>query len=465
MRMALSYRWCGDLATMLLRMTNQYFVRVVAMEEKKGKRPSATDRRERQELAQRLVESILSMIGQQQQIGFQAPLAEEPLTAPTESQESSPSSSTAAPPPPESLSLDVLRNLGTLLLPVLDVLFDEKEKDGRLVPLLATLIHQLIPLTKLRALPHADAVTRFIVATCSFPYAMRAWRKDVWDAFHEADFFAPQSDATPAALLTHWTIPVNHLMTNDKLAYADLLKNVGKSLQVQSIFAREHEGLNRGRHLRRLAFVVFSGAQDQYIRSLPVLKERVVDAFKIPNTPLLQCQAFLCLRVMFIRFSPANLLSFLPVVLTELVAALTQIPSPQAPLYTEIMLGACKLVDTILLIADANFAIHQWLFISEQHCMPRMGVFQPLFERIAAIPEPAAVGQQSVPAASPRRTPLGRPLVTVRSLSEPGALSQLKQLLARYSEIVREAQIQSCPPDMDAISQGILNDFTFVATV
>lgn len=52
--------------------------------------------------------------------------------------------------------------------------------------------------------------------------------------------------------------------------------------------SRDQENLQRARHLRRLSFAIWSGATDQYTSTLPTIQEKLVDALKINNAPVLR---------------------------------------------------------------------------------------------------------------------------------------------------------------------------------
>lgn len=75
------------------------------------------------------------------------------------------------------------------------------------------------------------------------------------------------------------------------IVIADILKALSKSLagQASMMFAsRDQENLQRARHLRRLSFVIWSGAQDQYTSSLPTIQEKLVEALKISHAAVLR---------------------------------------------------------------------------------------------------------------------------------------------------------------------------------
>lgn len=83
---------------------------------------------------------------------------------------------------------------------------------------------------------------------------------------------------------------------------------------------REYEMLLRSLNVRRLSFVLFTGDKNHFLTQLPTIQEKLVDIFKNVTSPVVQCEVFLCIRVLLCRLSPHNLTSFWPVLLTELVS-------------------------------------------------------------------------------------------------------------------------------------------------
>ena len=78
--------------------------------------------------------------------------------------------------------------------------------------------------------------------------------------------------------------------------------------------------LLRSLNLRRLSYVILSGEKNHFLTSLPSIQEKLVDTLRNVSAPIVQSEVFLCVRVLVCRLSPHNLLSFWPVILTELVS-------------------------------------------------------------------------------------------------------------------------------------------------
>lgn len=277
-----------------------------------------------------------------------------------------------------------------------------------------------------------------------------------------------------------------------------LTENVTKNVTSQpSLFVGEKNGLTRGRHLRRLTYILFCGGQDQYIHYLPQIKELLVECFKVSGAPLLIVQVYLCIRVMMVKFTPLSLISFLPIVFTELISSLSNLPPLKSPFAGEVVLGACKLVDTMLLIPDYNFAMQQWLFVPErpaslqpsapgssekpQRCQeapynPFIMRFGDLLKKRyadlfdSASPKEGTRQEESGPKFSALKyedlqdeNSLACPFITACSLVlDDKAIPLIRQFLAYYPGAVYKSNISADPPDVNEISKLILSDLTFI---
>eukprot|EP00727_Mastigamoeba_balamuthi_P014264 m51a1_g9460 putative mitogen-activated protein kinase kinase kinase 3-like (2820) ;mRNA; f:513979-524589 len=463
--------WSHETALILLKVVQQYILRVNTFEEKKQKKPGQAARKERQDLVQKLVDSLLTNLGSAMPAPPPTPVitivAPPALDGPEDLRVSGIDSALTAAPasdpyaqPDEKasvirkaeLNLDVIRSLGALLLPVLDVVHDDKDKA---LPLLSSLVHCLFPLMRSCWSTHRDlveAVTKFIASTCAYPYAVRAWRKEVTDLFfYEADLWSLDEP-----LLELWETPIRQVMTlnpNDKPNFTDLLKIISKSLQPSPAIMfvnKENEAVQRARNIKRLAFAMLTAPHDEYSRVCPDIRERVVEALKLSASfPVLQQSVFLCLRVMFIRLSPAFLVTFWPTVLTELMALLSQEPEANPTG----VLSACKFLDLVLLFEDPTFSLYQWIFLCERASRAFNCPFVPLLEKMAIRDQGAAPGQPPIGPGG-----LLRPLICSCTVEDTRALDQLRLFLSRFSSMVYANQISGASPDHEFIAKLIRQD-------
>jgi hypothetical protein len=81
--------------------------------------------------------------------------------------------------------------------------------------------------------------------------------------------------------------------------------------------------LLRSLNLRRLALVLFTGEKNHFLTQLPAIQEKLVDILRNVPSPIVQCEVYLCIRVLLCRLAAHSMTSFWPVILTELVSRIS----------------------------------------------------------------------------------------------------------------------------------------------
>jgi hypothetical protein len=136
-------------------------------------------------------------------------------------------------------------------------------------------------------------------------------------------------------------------------------------------------------NLRRLSYILLASERNHYLTQLPSIVEKLVEIFKNVLSPVVQSEAYLCLRVLLCRLAPHNLTSFWPTILTELVSGLRlvilkiltmfqyntfeQLLSTMPPDGSEslrLILAASKFVDLLLVLQTEEFQVYV-IFITE----------------------------------------------------------------------------------------------------
>lgn len=291
---------------------------------------------------------------------------------------------------------------------------------------------------------------------------IKSWRKEILDSFWgQTGFFRAEPKQ-----LKQWGIVINQIFKDDKLIWAELIRLVSKSLAPQNIFvSKTEENKSRALSVKRLAFVIYSGAVDQYTDQLPLIQEKLVDALKIRDYGKTISKVFLCLRVLLVRVSANALRVFWPVILAEL----TRIFEMQTP-EPELALAATKFLDLSLVLHQEDFNMFDWMFVSEGSMLPQPDnqSFRPYVERAAQ----GVVLEGSVPPYKPQRS---APLITITKLEASPTAKSLIDLgtgrmtwqgfsawLTQFSALQygnRLAAIDS-QPDQVAIDAIMLHDFT-----
>uniref|UniRef100_A0A671KFZ4 Protein dopey-2-like n=1 Tax=Sinocyclocheilus anshuiensis TaxID=1608454 RepID=A0A671KFZ4_9TELE len=281
---------------------------------------------------------------------------------------------------PSVFSVQALVLLAEVLAPLLDMVYrsDEKEKA---VPLISRLMYYVFPYLKNHSaynVPSFCAGAQLLSSLSGYAYTKRAWKKEVLELFMDPMFFTMESLCS-----CHWRSIIDHLLTHEKTMFKDLMSMQSSSLKLFN--SAEQKPML----LKRQAFAVFSGENDQYHFYLPLIQERLTENLRVGQTPSVSAQMFLMFRVLLLRISPQHLTSLWPIMVTELVrntlniCLIFQIRSfnrlqktllddkngllfPQAEL--DMYLSACKFLDTAVSFPPEHmplFQMYRWAFIPE----------------------------------------------------------------------------------------------------
>jgi hypothetical protein len=165
-----------------------------------------------------------------------------------------------------------------------------------------------------------------------------------------------------------WRPIIKTLHDSDKTTLPELLGKLTNAPSANIFTNREYEMLLRSLNLRRLSYVLFTGEKNHFLTQLPTIQEKLVDIFRTVSSPIVQGEVFLCIRVLLCRLSPNNLTSFWPVILTEMYRifeqAMTNLPADGSE-DLQLILSACKCLDTLLVLQTEEFQIHQCIFITD----------------------------------------------------------------------------------------------------
>ena len=176
------------------------------------------------------------------------------------------------------LSLISLRLLTELLQPLFcNVWSDDKE---RLVSTLSGFVPAIMSQLRNRdpaCASHAEACTRLIGSFASNSSTLAMWRRDVLDVFNETDFFCCDRPT-----LSNWRVILQALLEGEPGLF-DLI--LSKGVQSQTLLSRlnSQESNHRVRTLKRLSFLLLSGDTDQYLSAMPVILEQLVEAIKVAD--------------------------------------------------------------------------------------------------------------------------------------------------------------------------------------
>ena len=317
----------------------------------------------------------------------------------------------------------------------------------------------------------------------------KVWRKAALDVFLWWNDFLRVSG--PATLKCFQRI-VAHLFTakfdSDGNAWSEFVKYVSKAVAPQTmIFASGAEShAQRALAVRRLAFLILSGIQDQFLDQLPWIQEKLVEALKQRDSHSDTFSAvFLCLRVLLIKLKPESLRSFWPAIISEMLTVFTPTvasgsnqPSSPDP---ELVFAVTKFLDLLFMLPSEQFNIHEWAFISDPMCgigtFPEKNwAFIPYIDKVSGRPSKIASAKETSKFALPldiddsvfgsRKKAATSAVVQIQKLDvnpTPTGMTwdQFVTWLARYSDYQYENRVatQSFAQNSE-IAHMILADFS-----
>ncbi|KAJ6127064.1 hypothetical protein N7523_002676 [Penicillium sp. IBT 18751x] len=205
------------------------------------------------------------------------------------------------------------------------------------------------------------------------PAAAKVWKKDIADAFHDPRFFGLQVELVKATwmdLLRQWVLA-------DKERLADLLGRLpppsaaGIMFGVGASAARLEADRKAQLNLRRIALLLLSANEDYFVGELPGLLQKLEDLLAATSSSspssATRAEIFMVLRALALTTSSSTMASFWPLINMELQEAISAVPrGSQSELYSPYsLLQACKLLDTLLVIAPDDFQLLEWLFVTD----------------------------------------------------------------------------------------------------
>uniref|UniRef100_A0A672SXW5 DOP1 leucine zipper like protein B n=1 Tax=Sinocyclocheilus grahami TaxID=75366 RepID=A0A672SXW5_SINGR len=342
------------------------------------------DTKELQEVSQRILEAVGAVAGssleQTSWLSRNLEVKAQPQVCLQGDEDDHDGSAMVSSSAPSVFSVQALVLLAEVLAPLLDMVYrsDEKEKA---VPLISRLIYYVFPYLKNHSaynMPSFCAGAQLLSSLSGYAYTKRAWKKEVLELFMDPMFFTMESLCS-----CHWRSIIDHLLTHEKTMFKDLMSMQSSSLKLFN--SAEQKPML----LKRQAFAMFSGENDQYHFYLPLIQERLTENLRVGQTPSVSAQMFLMFRVLLLRISPQHLTSLWPIMVTELIRIFNRLQKtllddkvsksklrggndkngllfPQAEL--DMYLSACKFLDTAVSFPPEHmplFQMYRWAFIPE----------------------------------------------------------------------------------------------------
>ncbi|CAF1093610.1 unnamed protein product [Adineta ricciae] len=276
-------------------------------------------------------------------------------------------------------SLNALTVLAEYAAKLLDVVYNlTDDKDRVVLPYLQNLIPNIMPYIRTHTVANVlsnRAASTLLMNIAQYSYTRKTWKKDVVEYFFNVEFFQVE-----ISTLRLWKCIIDKLIADGKSTFREVLNRI-HTVQTGLRVSKEQEYEQRAMLIKRFAFILYASEKDQYHQYLPEILTRIEDLQKLPSMPILQTQLFLLLRVLLIRISSRYLVSFWPIIISELIHILLKIEQnltsdveedvrsstqrlpTSDPASLTLYLYACKLLDILVTIPPSEL-YHFQLFRS-----------------------------------------------------------------------------------------------------
>ena len=225
---------------------------------------------------------------------------------------------------PSNSSLMALNILAENAAQLLDTVYNlTDDKDRAVIPYVQNLVVNLMPYFRTHVVSHASsyrAASTLLMNISEYSYMKKAWKREAFDHLFDPKFF--QVDLVS---LRSWKVIVENRLSNEKpIAFRDLLTRIN-TVQTGLFISKEQEYEQRAMLIKRFAFVIYASDRNHANRYSPEIFSCISELIKLPQVPIIHSQMFLFFRVLVIRLSNRNFMTFWPTVTSELIQVLLQI--------------------------------------------------------------------------------------------------------------------------------------------
>jgi hypothetical protein len=262
----------------------------------------------------------------------------------------------------------------TSIVPKLSIILVEPDRVAKVVSDISTSV--IGPTFRAKAFP--ENVSRnmldLLQGVTKIAPGNKFLKKDIYDAFNDAKFFA-----TPLPLLRDAWLPILAQWTqSDKERVPELLSRLsapttaGIMFGVGATSARQEADRKTQLTLRRIALLILASPEDAFTLNLPALLEKIVEL--LTATPAsspssaTRADVLVLVRSIILKTSPVHLAGLWPVVNGELKSSLSSLlpdAGNKEHYDTKGIVQVCKLLDELVVLSPDDFQLMEWLFIND----------------------------------------------------------------------------------------------------
>ena len=211
-------------------------------------------------------------------------------------------------------------------------------------------------------------------ALSRIPEASNTWRRDVAEAFQDPKFVHVQ---TKHLWVKGWLPVLRSWVSTENDKVSEIMTRIptptsaGIMFGVGAAAARSETDRKTQLSLRRTTLLFLVANQDMFMSTIGIVQEKVVELLTatVTSSPSSATRAdvYILLRAILMKVSSTHLSGLWPVLSSELQEMFSAIASEASTemLNPRNLLHACKLLETLLVVAADDFQPQEWLYITD----------------------------------------------------------------------------------------------------
>lgn len=369
-------------------------------------------------------------------------------------------------------------------------------ESDRLVTVMVNVVSNVIaPLLHSRQFPQnfsPNALSLFLKIS-RIQSASKAWKRELMDSFNDGRFFS----CATSIVKDNWLPLLRQLALAEKGLLPDILSRLGVPTAAGIMFgvgatAARLEADKKAQHnLRRVSCVLLAVEHDMFAAHLGLLQaklEELLLASSISSpSSMTRAEIYMVIRALALNSSGGQMVSFWPMVITELRTAFSSMyyesEDASSSIYNSYsLLQAAKLLDVLLLINPEDFQPQEWIFITDTvDAIYRREGWEPsaLIDDLAQsmVEHFSLPKAQGAPLSATSALPLpdeighnlGKPWLSGEQTRAIDGIDMMDRLLRPFfgqlSIHVYERTYKLSDPDLDACKDDLLADLFNVHTI
>ncbi|KAG2379235.1 hypothetical protein C9374_007374 [Naegleria lovaniensis] len=253
-----------------------------------------------------------------------------------------------------------LKLLCNVLNDIMTHLYGEKDLGQ---PLIISILYPLFVIINNREITNLKRVKQAVKLISTFGSSilnMRPLKKEIWEAIQDINFFY-----CPSSTFKHWLKIFSNMETTDTSLVQDLLNKFSSTSSL--LTSSSTEAYARARLMKRIAFMLFVGRNNDYNHFIPSIVEKIVESLKVngsvhSNNTLLS-SVLLFYRVLIIRITSDNLRKWWPMIMTDIMKIFSERTVDDED--SSVLIEGLKFLDLATVKLPQEFQLYKWIFIRD----------------------------------------------------------------------------------------------------